>query len=116
MTPEEHPAPSPQQEAGGEPLETTPEEPPVEGSEPATGRRPGGDPEMHPDDDGTFGDGAVRSNCHTAALGAYATVRVQHCVLGDVDGKSAEDQDLFGDDSSRVDCTRRMSSGDSGGS
>jgi len=29
---------------------------PVQESEPATGRRPGGDPEMHPDDSGGFGD------------------------------------------------------------
>jgi len=72
VTPEEHPAPSPQQEAGGEPLEATPEEPPqagaapepgdqpVAGAEPAAGptagRRPGGDPEMHPDESGSFGE------------------------------------------------------------
>ena len=51
MTSEEHPAPPPPQEAGGEPLETPPEEPSQEGD-----RRPGGDPEMHPDDSGGFGE------------------------------------------------------------
>jgi molecular chaperone GrpE len=68
VTPEEHPAPSPQQETGGEPLDTPPPqddaapEPDgqpdqsVEATAPATGRRPGGDPEMHPDDSGNFGE------------------------------------------------------------
>ena len=37
-------------------------------------------------------------------------------MLGDVDGKSAEDQDLFGDDSSGMDCTRWVCGGDSAGS
>ena len=63
MTPEEHPAPSPQQETGGEPLDTPPRTPedaapepePATGAGPA-GRRPGGDPEMHPDDSGSFGE------------------------------------------------------------
>jgi len=78
VTPEEHPAPAPHG-TGGEPLDSPPAEPPQEGagpqpdgrpdqavdqaadqsakeSEPATGRRPGGDPEMHPDDSGVFGE------------------------------------------------------------
>ena len=62
MTPEEHPAPTPQ-ETGGEPLETPqPQETeqPVAGSEPAAGRRPGGDPEMHPDETGGFGEDSDR--------------------------------------------------------
>ena len=71
MTPEEHSAPTPQQEEGGVPLDTPlqegaapepdrqPDQPvdqPAEGSAPATGRRPGGDPEMHPDESGSFGE------------------------------------------------------------
>lgn len=64
MTPEEHPAPTPQQETGGEPLETPRTEPaqddaapqPAAENEVVGGRRPGGDPEMHPDDAGTFGE------------------------------------------------------------
>ena len=78
MTPEEHPAPAPHG-TGREPLDSPPAEPPQEGagpqpdgrpdqavdqaadqsaneSEPATGRRPGGDPEMHPDGSGIFGE------------------------------------------------------------
>ena len=61
MTPEEHPAPTPQQESGGEPLDTPqPQdgaaEQPVAGAEPAAGGRPGGDPEMHPDEAGGFAE------------------------------------------------------------
>ena len=81
MTPEEHPAASPQG-TGGEPLDTpqpqegaTPHsdgaaEQPVAGAEPAAGRRPGGDPEMHPDDTGGFGEeaeGGVPTGEDTAA-------------------------------------------------
>ena len=66
MTSEEHPAPTPQ-ETGGEPLDTPqPQEAqpqaagtaeqPVAGSEPAAGSRPGGDPEMHPDETGGFAE------------------------------------------------------------
>jgi len=58
VTSEEHPAPTPQQEAGGEPLDTPPAEEPAQ--EPA--RRPGGDPEMHPDDDGSFGEESPESS------------------------------------------------------
>jgi molecular chaperone GrpE len=63
VTPEEHPAPTPQQESGGEPLDTpqpqdSVAEQPVAGSEPVAGRRPGGDPEMHPDETGGFAEGS----------------------------------------------------------
>ncbi len=75
MTPEEHPAPTPQQESGGEPLDTpqpqdVAAEQPVAGSEPAAGRRPGGDPEMHPDEAGGFAEepeGASPTGEDTAA-------------------------------------------------
>jgi molecular chaperone GrpE len=80
VTAEEHPAPAPQG-TGGEPLDTpAPQEAdpqsagaaeqPVAGSEPASGRRPGGDPEMHPDDAGLFGEeseGAAPTTEDTAA-------------------------------------------------
>jgi molecular chaperone GrpE len=61
VTAEEHPVPSVQPETGGEPLDTpsapeTAAPAPEAGSEPAAARRPGGDPEMHPDDSGGFGE------------------------------------------------------------
>ena len=53
-------------------------------------------------DDGGLGNHAVRANGDAAALGANARVRVDYCVLCDLDGVGTDDGGFVGDDGGGV--------------